>query len=371
MITKIWLKDYRSFDETAVTLDPLTVLVGRNGAGKSNLLKALKLVKDAMTFGLDVAMLRQGGLEAFRRWQKRGRPFDVGIGLNLKTETVQATYKIVLGNTSTGPVKEEVCKFQRDGLNDGFEIRVVEGRKQWISHPKDISAPSESKYLMLPLLGGHPGFEEVYKALSQMSFYTILPNLLQEPQKPLDDYPLDEEGRNLVSVLRALRDDQRRGLNEALFRIVGDVEHYEVEKSGTRLVAHLHHKTEDNGPDFELSQESDGTLRVLAILTALYQRPARPLIALEEPELTIHPGAMGILWEEIEKASQRSQIIVTTHSPDLLDMCDVEQIRVVEKEDGITHVGLVDEEQRAIVRQRLFAPGELLRAQGLERASEA
>lgn len=371
MIKEVWLKNYRSFEEATVALEPLTVLVGRNGAGKSNFLKALKLVKDAMTYGLDTAMVRQGGLDAFRRWQKRGHASEVGIGLRIETPKLEAEYSIVLGDTPAGPVKQERCAFERDGLSDGFEVQVIDGRKRWTRRPRDVSAPSESKYLALPLLGGHPGFEDIYGTLSAMSFYTILPNLLQEPQKPLDDYPLDEEGRNLASVLRVFNEDQRRGLNEALFRIIGDIKRYTVEKSGTRLVVYLHHEAAENGPDFELSQESDGTLRVLALLTALYQRPPRPLITLEEPELTIHPGAMGVLWEEIEKASQRSQIIVTTHSPDLLDMCAVEQIRVVEKEAGITHLGPVNEEQKAIIQKDLFAPGEILRAQGLERASEA
>lgn len=372
MITELWLKNYRSFEEITVTLDPLTVLVGRNGAGKSNILKALKLVKDAMMYGLDTAMVRDGGLDAFRRWHVRGRSLDVGISLQIETSVLdEASYKIILGKTPVGPVKQETCTFQHDGVDDGFDVRVIDGQKRWSKKPRHVGAPPESKYLTLPLLGGHPGFEDVYRALSEMSFYTILPNLLQDPQKPLDRYPLDEDGKNLASVLRALGSEQRQDLNEALFRIIGDVKRYTVERSGTRLVVHLHHEGAQNGPRFELSQESDGTLRVLALLTALYQRPARPLIGLEEPELTIHPGAMGVLWEEIKGASQQSQIIVTTHSPDLLDMCAVDQIRVVEKERGITHLGPVNAEQKAIIRKKLFAPGQLLRAHGLQRAAEA
>ncbi|MCB0122199.1 MAG: ATP-binding protein, partial [Caldilineaceae bacterium] len=117
-------------------------------------------------------------------------------------------------------------------------------------------------------------------------------------------------------------------------------------------------------------QESDGTLRMLGILVALYQDEQRSLVTLEEPELTIHPGALSVLWDEIEAAGDRSQVILTTHSPDLLDMCKVEQLRVVEKIDGITLIGPVDETQRSAIQERLFAPGELLRAQGLNRATQ-
>jgi predicted ATPase len=142
---------------------------------------------------------------------------------------------------------------------------------------------------------------------------------------------------------------------------------------GGYLVIDLRHQYADLGesePWFSLLQESDGTLRILGILAALYQDPPRKLIAIEEPELTIHPGAMSVLWEEIESAAERSQIILTTHSPDLLDMCRAEQLRVVEKVRGITEIGPIAEEQKKIIQQRLFAPGQLLRAHGLHRVWE-
>ena len=113
---------------------------------------------------------------------------------------------------------------------------------------------------------------------------------------------------------------------------------------------------------------------MLGILSALYQTPPRGLIALEEPELTIHPGAMSLLWEEILEATRRRdgqmQVVLTTHSPDLLDMCEADQIRVVEKINGITHVGPVAEDQKQIIQQKLFAPGQLLQAQGLIRRAD-
>ena len=94
------------------------------------------------------------------------------------------------------------------------------------------------------------------------------------------------------------------------------------------------------------------------------------LLTLEEPELTIHPGALTLLWEEIESAVERSQIIVTTHSPDLLDLCKAEQLRVVEKVNGLTYVGPIEAMQKETIQERLFAPGELLRAHGLRREQQ-
>ena len=64
------------------------------------------------------------------------------------------------------------------------------------------------------------------------------------------------------------------------------------------------------------------------------------------------------------------QVVLTTHSPDLLDMCEADQSRVVEKINGITHVGPVAEDQKQIIQQKLFAPGQLLQAQGLIRRAD-
>ena len=156
--------------------------------------------------------------------------------------------------------------------------------------------------------------------------------------------------------------------------MLGDVRTYQVSQVGGYLVTRLSHDAPDpdsgRAPRFELAQESDGTLRLLAILTALYQSPPRSLIALEEPELTIHPGVMALLWDEIANATTHTQALLTTHSPDLMDLCTADQLRVVEKVKGATYVGPLANEQREIIRQRLFAPGQLLQAQGLLRAEE-
>ena len=139
---------------------------------------------------------------------------------------------------------------------------------------------------------------------------------------------------------------------------------------GSYLTARLRHAlaTENGAPWFELWQESDGTLRMYGILAALHQHLPRTLIALEEPELAIHLAALSLLWEEIVLAAASTQIVITTHSPDLLDLCSVQQLRVMEKVDGVSLIGRVGAEQTRMIQKRLVAPGQLLRAQGLERA---
>ena len=375
MITTLRIKNYRSLAELDIQLEHLTVLVGPNGSGKSNLVDVVRFLRDALQYGLDAAVVKRGGMGAIRRWSAKGRPFDVELVLEL--DEPQGSYRFVLGSARRGEyqVKNEECRLVIDGQEWGFEIQ----KGRWITaRPVELRQPAlmQPTALALPLLTGFAPFNQLYETLTQMSFYTIMPNLLREPQKPANPYPLEEDARNLASVLRELQTEHRvaaQNLMRAFGNTLGDIKGYQVQQVGGYLVTKLHHLEvgdESRAPLFELFQESDGTLRLLGILTALYQEPARSLVALEEPELTIHPGALSLLWEEIQAAAGRSQMLITTHSPDLLDMCTAEQLRVVEKINGITHIGPIREEEKRIIKKKLFAPGQLLREKGLPRAGE-
>ena len=113
-------------------------------------------------------------------------------------------------------------------------------------------------------------------------------------------------------------------------------------------------------------QLSDGTLRLVGLFLALYQEPRPKLLALEEPELTVHPGVLKLLSEAIREVSSETQLIITTHSPQFLDHFDVSEIRVVEIINGITHVGKIREQQVQMVRQNLMSTSEIMSLDGLQ-----
>jgi predicted ATPase len=116
---------------------------------------------------------------------------------------------------------------------------------------------------------------------------------------------------------------------------------------------------------------SDGTLRALAVLTAVFQfgeRGAARLIGIEEPETALHPAAAGLLLDCLREGARERQIVVTTHSPDLLDS-DVlapEQLLAVSAVGGTTTIGPVDAASRQALRDSLYRAGELLRLGQLE-----
>jgi len=123
---------------------------------------------------------------------------------------------------------------------------------------------------------------------------------------------------------------------------------------------------------------SDGTLRAFGVLLSLFQGrgkngKAPPLVGLEEPEVALHPAAAGVLLAALRDASSLAQVIVTSHSPDLLDDASItdDSILAVENRDGVTIIGPVDEAGRSVLRDHLFTPGELLRQNQLSPSPES
>ena len=114
---------------------------------------------------------------------------------------------------------------------------------------------------------------------------------------------------------------------------------------------------------FDADNMSDGTLRVLGLLLAILQ-PDRPsVVAIEEPELTVHPAVMELLVQVLLDASRRQQVLVSTHSPELLEYEELrdDQIRVVTVQNGATKIAPLSPVTRDAIRRQLYSAGELLR----------
>jgi predicted ATPase len=119
---------------------------------------------------------------------------------------------------------------------------------------------------------------------------------------------------------------------------------------------------------FDALSMSDGTLRVFGILLAMYQVSPPSLIAIEEPEATIHPAALDVLVDILKDRAQSAQILITTHSPEFIDNKNVSEheMRAVECDKGETTIAKLAHTPRAAIIERLYSPGELLRAGEIE-----
>ena len=386
LLKSLRLKDYRSYQSCHVDFDRATVLVGPNGAGKSNLIDALHFLSDAVNLGLDPALTGRGGITAIRRRVPRGRPPDVEIEIAVQLSQYEARYSLTLGSLAGGDweLKSEQFKAFANGLAahpsvryerdpgsvnlNGFADQQPAGQMLSIA-----DALRGSRALLLPTFSAQEPIGELYSFLQDMSFYSIFPDTLREPQKPLSSYPLDQHGGNLNSVIRTMRDRNRREvarIRSALADMAPGVTNFKITQAGGYLTAALSSELNEGEAWFDASQCSDGTLRILGILVALHQHPARSFVAVEEPELTVHPGVLSALAEELLEASQRSQVLVSTHSPDLIARLPVENLRVVEGSASGSSVGPVSGDQLQAVSDLLFSSGDLLRL-GMRQESAA
>jgi predicted ATPase len=238
-----------------------------------------------------------------------------------------------------------------------------------------MSSPpaAASDRLFLVAMSGQPEFRPLYDALLRMGFYNFNPDVIRELQSPDTGEVLSSDGRNLASVLKRLA-EQPGGRMERLVEMVGKVvpgitgaSHKPVGKKETLEFRQLVAGSKDAWR-FDAENMSDGTLRALGVLVALFQPPASDgravrIVGIEEPETPLHPGAATVLRAALFEASRNTQVIVTSHSPDLLDdkKISADFIVSVTSRAGETILGSVDEASRTSIRDHLFTAGELLR----------
>lgn len=351
--------------DVSIDFDATTVLVGRNGSGKSSVLEALQFVADTIRYGLAGALSHRNGIQSVRRWSK-GHPYNTAIEVSLVLGGIPALYGFELRGDRT-----EDYNVKREYAQVGAErFEVTAG--VW-SGPSGLAPRVDNRTLALPAVGGDERFAPLVAALSSVAVYSILPDMLRSPRKYDSARPMTRHGENWASILKDQPEDSwKPELLAALKKLTDDIDDVRVETAAGLLVVQFRHASPDKKPKWlDAAQESDGTLRVAGIVSALLQSPSLFLIAIEEPELTVHPGAIGLIVDYIRQAARSSQVLVTTHSPELLDQVDPSEVRVVERQrrgdgDDFADVRPLSERQKTVVRDALLSLGELARTEGLQ-----
>ncbi len=370
MIKQLVISNFRSLGSD-VTIRPgaLTVLVGPNGSGKSNVLDGLAFLRDAVILGLPAAVTHRGGIDMLRR-RSHGRPFDVRMSLDIVLQRGSARYDLVITGDRLEEyrVKSETATVSMSGAHkEAFER---EG-SQW-SGPSGIAPRMDEQSLALTALGGTEQFKPLVDYLSGLTVYSVFPDTLRVPQRFDSSWPMKSHGENWVSVLRNLLKEGRtkEDLVAGLHKLTGDISDVRVVTVGSHLTVQFKQDTRAKKSKrwFDAIQQSDGTLRVAGLLTALLQEPHLPVVAIEEPELTVHPGALPMLYDYLKQASEVSQVIVTTHSPILLDVidCETDVVMVVNRVGRKTDVRRVGKDTLEPVRTRLLSLGELFASGDLQ-----
>ncbi|WP_206610387.1 AAA family ATPase [Actinomyces wuliandei] len=340
------------------------------------MLDSLRLVRQALGETLDNALRDRGGVKEVRR-RSTGRPtsFTATIDFLESTGGAEGTYELQVGAVSGGGfrVAKESCTITSTEPGGGRHYYEIRGGEV-VSTSEDRLPRLSADRLALVSLSGIEVFRPVYDGLSAMEVFSPSPEAMRRPVAPDPGDLLRRDGSNIASVIERLdraRPEVKRRIEDYLHSIVPGVE--SVRRLAVARWETLEFQQRVQGASapwsFQATSVSDGTLRALGVLVALFAGADTTLsaVGVEEPETALHPAAAGVLLDAIRDASERRQVLLTTHSPDLLDSASIrpDELLAVRSVEGTTEVSRPDEASRMALKESLFTAGELLRADQL------
>jgi len=302
----------------------------------------------------------------------------IGIGLTLALEgEARADYALeIAGKPTEGfRVAHERCIVQPP-TGPAYRFEIGNGEfSQPIPRLRPRVAPDR---LALYAASATEEFRPVFDFLTSMHSYAIVPERLRELQKPDSAQFLESDGGNAAAVLKRVQEQQWGNNHQRLCYLLSliaediiGVEHQSVGPMET--IRFIQDVGSEHPWHFDAVNMSDGILRMLGLLLAAYQPGEVSVLAIEEPEATIHPAAAEVVIEVLIHAANKRQVLISTHSPDLLDFKELtdQQLRVVTKQQGRTLIAPVSSVGAAAIRERVFTSGKLLREDELEADPES
>lgn len=362
-IKRIRVTNFKSFGELDVELGKFNVLIGANASGKSNFVQIFQFLKDITSHGLDNAISMQGGVGYLRNMnigssenlslkiisdlelRFSGRPMKkdfVGI------KTYEITYEFALKFRKRGLGFEiandnltQKCKFvrlesrkkkveEKEELGEGkIIISSANGEiKIGLDKPEDVSIkeddifspflrekiPSDTLILQLPFF-----MLPLEGIFNNISVYDFDPKLPKKATPITGKAELEEDGSNLSIILKNITENKEK--RRRLFNLVKDllpfIGNLNVEKFADKSLLFNLQEIYFKNQFLPASLISDGTINITALIIALYFEK-KPLTIIEEPERNIHPYLISKVVDMMKDASQKKQIITTTHNPELV-----------------------------------------------------
>ncbi len=328
-IDKITLKGFKSIRELVdFPLRNLNILIGANGAGKSNFVSFFTFLREAVEGRLAPHVAAKGGADDHMflgpkvtkqihvHLQFGLSGYELSLEPTLRAALVFADERICFdGDAKAPPVNVSI------GIGH-YESKLKEQQKY--SPNGMVSRPIRDSILRWAVYH----FNDTSDSARMRRLCSVR-----------DHERLREDGENLGAYLLMLR-DQHQGAYERIRDTVRlaapffDDFQFRPKPSNGDEILHLEWTQRGSDYPFLVTQLSDGTLRFIALATALWQPNPPATILLDEPELGLHPYALTLLAELIKKATEKTQVIVSTQSAPLLDHFEAEDIIVVERKEG-------------------------------------
>jgi len=383
-IKRIHIENFKSFSSVDVELTRFSVVIGSNAAGKSNFISAFRFLRDIARHGAINAVALQGGAEYVRN-AKIGSEQDLAMRVTYEPDHGEE----VLDRTSRGGAEIEVrscessyefaLRFHADG--DGFTVvrdrltigcevsscrngsgkkekREMIGRgsilvsnengevKYTVDIPAECSLTEDDivplffrgkklreRTLLLETFYGYP-LPHFEKFFDRIAIYDIDPKLPKKGTVITGKHELDENAGNLALVMKGILEnpDKKRKFSNLLRDVLPFVEDFSVQKFMDVSLILTMRERYAKSRDLPAQALSDGTVAIFAMIIALYFEE-KPFIIIEEPVSHIHPFLIARLMRMMKEASEKKQVMITTHSTEVVKHAVLEDLLLISRDN--------------------------------------
>jgi len=341
------VQNYRALHDLEFkNITPLTVFVGPNGSGKSTIFDVFAFLSECFTVGLRKAWDKRG---RFRELRTRGAdgPIVIELKYREKADSPLITYHLSITEDSKGPcVAEEWLQWRRGGHGKPFkflDFKEGEGQATTGEIPdeedkRDSEKLESREFIAVSTLGQfskHPRVSALRRFITGWYLsYLTADNTRSLPETGAQER-LSPTGDNLPNVIQYLKEQHLELLQKILDTLSSRVPQLEKVEATTMQDGRLLLQIKDAPFEQPILAKfaSDGTLKMLAYLTVLYDLDPPQLVGIEEPENHLHPRLLPELAEECLAASANSQLMVTTHSPFFVNALQPKQVWVLYRDE--------------------------------------
>jgi len=346
-LKRLEIRNYKSLRDIAIEPTPLSVFVGPNGAGKTNLADALDFLGHTYRWNLESAVAEKGGYEniCYRDVRRSKDPIrfrivsDLTLSSSLDVFALSPKKRVDPGSFVLDHLFEFKAKSR--GIQSPFSISTEEIIVRTPLEPFQEVFHGSRQELDREFLGAIAvtdsalvlqGLSFLTAELRRLRVFQLNPRSCRDSGVPTPSPDLDRFGGNLpaaVAFLKKHHPEEFDHVLDTVRRITPNVEDIETGFTHTKTLA-LFVKERGISRPWTSEDISDGTIQTIALLTAIFD-PRSSLVVIEEPENSVHPWALRNLVEAFRTASEKKQILLTTHSPILIDQLKPEEIWVVQK----------------------------------------
>ncbi len=373
-IERLKIKNFKAFKDVEMRDIPnFCVIVGANGTGKSTLFNVFSFLREALSSNVHTALIKQGGSKGFAEVRSRDANEEDNLEIELKFRAKEGgiknnpliTYSLSIAQEKGRAVVErEILKYRRGNRGKPWEfLNFSKGEGYAIVNEFDqVDSESDLKRENQKLKKADI---LAIKGLAQFEKFpavVALGNLIERwhlsdihISRARDEHQsghaehLSREGDNLSLVIDYLYQNHKDTLN----RIIDAMKHRipGVEEVTTKVIETgqvlLKVKDKSFSEPFLVRYVSDGTIKMLAYLVLLYDPDPHPLLCIEEPENQLYPTLLEELAEEFRHYANRgSQVFVSTHSPDLLNAAELNEVFWLVKENGYTSIKRASDDEQ-------------------------